>query len=324
MRDQVIIYLMAVVVLSLIPSASQALEPYSQHFEDLVESDPDALGDDGWFVYGNVYLPDSTYVYGYGPYPAPNHSLAFCQITLGEGGETQGEQVLTVFSDYENAHHANGNLIESNVYQEQLIEAEDINTVWRFVFEHKLGNIEGNSTAQVFIKTLDPNNGYITTNHLTVDMTSIPNMWGADSLTITIDESLLDQLLQIGFSNTAANYEGSGIFYDNLVFYVVGSADVLEDHEPAFATLSQNAPNPFDLSTRIEFALERPGFVELSVLDITGRQVVTLFHGERGAGRYQVNWDGLTSDGGSAPSGMYWYVLRSEAGEMAGRMILSK
>jgi hypothetical protein len=56
----------------------------------------------------------------------------------------------------------------------------------------------------------------MTTNFITVDMTNTPVTWQPYSLTITIDDSLPGQVLQIGFSSTATNYEGSGVFYDNI------------------------------------------------------------------------------------------------------------
>ena len=323
MRNRRIPLVMAALILILIPSATLAIEPYYQSFEELDQSSPSALADDGWLVYGNVFTPDSTYIYGYGPFPAPNHSLAFCQIALGEGGEEQGEQVLSVFSDYENLDHGNGNLIESNVYHEQLIVADDIGGIWRFAFQHKRGNIEGQATAQAFIKTLDPAQGYLTTNLITVDMTSIPDSWAADTLLIVIDETLENQLLQFGFSNIATNYEGSGIFYDNLAFDWIGTVDVPEARHIPLATLHQNAPNPFGRTTHIGFSLERPGHATLSVLDLAGRHVVTLANGDHMAGNHHVSWNGRTAQGSPAPSGTYWYVLRTESEEMSGRMILT-
>jgi hypothetical protein len=321
MRSHTVRYLVAALALSLIPAASLALEPYFQNFEELDASSPTALADDGWLVYGNVFTPDTTFIYGYGPYPAPNHDLAFCQIVLGEGGPEQGEQVLSVFSDYENTAHASGDLVESNVYQEQTISAEDIGDIWRFVFQHKRGNIEGSSSAAAFIKTLDPDQGYLLTNFITADMTSIPDTWGADSLLIVIDESLENQLLQIGFMNLATNYEGSGIFYDNLAFEQVGNVAVPEVQENLSAALGQNSPNPFAGDTRIDFSLEQPARVKLSVLDITGRRVAVLAQGALGAGNHHALWDGRTADGRLAPSGAYWYVLRTEGGEISARMI---
>jgi hypothetical protein len=202
----------------LIPAASPALQFYSQNFEGLSQADPDALANDGWLVFGNVFGPDWVYWYGYGPYPAPNGTGAFCQIATGEGGAAQGAQQLVVFSDYLNADHGNGAHIESNVFQEQTIDAGNVGQTWIFIFDAKLGNLEGSSTALAFIKTLDPGAGYATTNFITADMTSIPTTWSTYFLSILIDPGLEGQILQIGFSNTATNYEGSGVFYDNIRF----------------------------------------------------------------------------------------------------------
>jgi hypothetical protein len=207
------------IALLIASSPGLALQPYSQNFEGLVQSDPDALANDGWLVFGNVFDPGGGYLYGYGPYPAPNGTGAFCDIVTGEGGPDQGSQQLVVYSDYNNADHGNGNLIESNVYQEQTVDAANVGERWHFEFQAKLGNIAGSSTALAFIKTLDPNNGYAMTNFITADMTSIPTTWSTYAIQIDIDASLEGQLLQIGFSNTATNYEASGIFYDNIDFY---------------------------------------------------------------------------------------------------------
>jgi hypothetical protein len=298
------------------------LEPYYQDFEGLVQDDPLALANDGWLVWGNVFLPDTTFLYGYGA-EAPNHNLAFCQIVLGEGGPDQGEQVLVVFSDYENEDHDLGYLIESNVYQEQLIEAADIGSTWRFAFDAKRGNIELGSTAVAFIKTLDPSNNYELTNFITVDMTRIPYTWWGWVLTITIDETLENQLLQIGFANTATNYEPSAIFYDNLIFEPTDPADVPEPRPLAGAALQQNYPNPFHPTTRIDFFLDQMGPVDFGVFDPTGRRIATLHRGVLEAGEHHVNWNGLNSDGSPASSGLYFYSLKTTSGEVSGRMVLT-
>jgi hypothetical protein len=203
----------------MIPAAGFALAPYSQDFESLSQGDTSALANDGWLVYGNVFGPDWVYWYGYGPFAAPNDGAAFCAIAAGEGGAEQGSQQLVVFSDYNNTDHGVGAYIESIVYQEQTIDAADVGSTWVFDFQAKLGNLEGSSTALAFIKTLDPNNGYATTNYITADMTTIPATWGDYSLSLPIDATLAGQLFQIGFSCTATNYEGSGVFYDNINVY---------------------------------------------------------------------------------------------------------
>ncbi len=324
MRNRAIQGVAAAALICLLPAAVQALEPYSQSFEGLSQSSPTALSADGWLVYGNVFTPGGTYLYGYGPFPAPNTGLAFCQVVIGEGGTGQGEQQLVVFSDYNNADHANGYLIESNVYQEQPVGPGHVGQIWRFSFEAKRGNIEAGSTALAFIKTLDPNNGYATTNFITVDMTDIPTTWGGYSLAIGIDASLTNQLLQIGFACTATNYEGAGIFYDNLDLRADGQVDVPAGPVLAGATLHQNAPNPFNPTTRIAFSLDQPGEVEVVVHDLAGRRVITLHDGALGAGDHHLTWNGTSSSGQPVPSGQYRYTLRTASGQVSRSMVLVK
>jgi hypothetical protein len=215
MRNRLNAFLL-VAALVLIPAASHALLAYNQDFEGLDQADINALANDGWLVFGNVFGPDGSYWYGYGVFPAPNDGAAFCAIASGEGGAEQGAQQLSVFSDYNNTDHGVGAFIEANVFQEQTIDAGDVSETWVFEFQAKRGNIEGQTTA------LDPNNGYQTTNFITIDMTSIPDTWGDYSISLQIDASLEGQLLQFGFSSTATGYEGSGIFYDNIGWTIDG------------------------------------------------------------------------------------------------------
>jgi hypothetical protein len=190
-----------------------ALAPYNQDFDGLNAGDTAALGNDGWLVFGNVFGLDWAYWYGYGPFPAPNDGGAFC--TIGIDG---GNQFLNVFSDYNNGDHPNA-WIESNVFQEQIVDASDVGETWIFIFDAKRGNLVAPTTAAAFIKTLDPNAGYAMTNYITQDMTSTSDMaWTNYSISIYIDSGLAGQILQFGFNNICTNYAGSGVYYDNVVF----------------------------------------------------------------------------------------------------------
>lgn len=208
---------LAAAVLLLVPVASRAdLTTYTQNFEGLVQTDPAALGNDGWKVFGNVFSPDhSVYYYGYGVYPAPNNAGGFCGIDLTpEPG--YAAQDMVVYSDYNNADHGVGNQIEANVFQEQTVGAADVGNTWTFRFDAKLGNLVAPTTALAFIKTLDPNAGWAMTNFITADMTSTPAAWSSYSLSILITPALSGQILQFGFANTCSNYLGSGVWYDNV------------------------------------------------------------------------------------------------------------
>jgi hypothetical protein len=88
--------------------------------------------------------------------------------------------------------------------------------------------------------------------------------------------------------------------------------------------LRQNAPNPFNPSTTISFALAAPGDTELQVFDVRGANVRRLVAGELPAGEHSVTWDGRDDDGVRVPSGVYFYKLRSGAFEGLQRMVLLK
>ena len=324
MKNRVAPVLAAGVLICLIPAAGLALTPYSQDFETLIQPDISALANDGWLVFGNVSDPVGTFLYGYGPFPAPNDGFGFCQIDLEEGGVEQGLQQLVVFSDYNNGDHALGNLIESNTFQEQVVDAADVGNIWTFEFQAKMGNLELASTAVAFIKTLDPSSGWALTNFITLDMTTISTEWGGYSIRIAIDPSLENQVLQIGFANVATLYEGSGIFYDNILWHQTGVSSVPGGSVALGATLRQNYPNPFNPLTKIEFALERPGNVDISVFDIAGRRIASLHHGELGAGDHHVTWNGKTDNGLPVSAGQYRYVLRTSSGQVSRSMILLK
>jgi len=315
----------ALVLLAFIASSAGAtLVNYSQDFELLDQTDPFALSADGWLVYGNCYELDGvTYLYGYGPFPAPNDGFAFCQIDLLQGGPEQGLQQLVVFSDYNNGDHGTLKLVESNTYREQTITAENVGETWRFSFNAKMGNLTGISTARAFIKTLNPAAGWALTNFISEDMTSIPVEWSGYALTITIDAGLVGQVLQFGFLNRATNYEGAGIFYDNLSFAKVPVATppaVIADG----IALGQNYPNPFNPTTRIDFTLQTAQNVRLQVFDVAGRRVVTLLQGPLPAGEHFVIWDGRSESGGRVASGSYRYVLEGPDGRLIRSMTLLK
>jgi len=194
------------------------LSAYSQDFEGLDASNDGSLAADGWLVFGNVFDgANGNFLYGYGPFGAPNDGSAFSAIDEGQGGPDQGLQQLLVFNDIENVQeHSAGNLVEANVFQEQTIGAADVGQTYTFRFDAKRGNIRGATTAVAFIKTLDPGAGFALTNFVTIDTTNLPDTWDTYALTLFIDAGLGGQIFQLGFASTTTNFERSGNFYDNV------------------------------------------------------------------------------------------------------------
>lgn len=76
---------------------------------------------------------------------------------------------------------------------------------------------------------------------------------------------------------------------------------------PSEYSLAQNYPNPFNPETKIDYQLSRSGNMNLSVYDINGRLVSTIFNGFRDAGYYTV-----TFNASNLASGVYYYRIEFE------------
>jgi hypothetical protein len=79
--------------------------------------------------------------------------------------------------------------------------------------------------------------------------------------------------------------------------------------EPGFVV----HPNPFNPQTTVSFTLPRAGWADVSVYDLTGRQVTSLASRLFDAGQHTVNWNGSDSRGRAVPSGTY--IVRLETDE---------
>lgn len=73
---------------------------------------------------------------------------------------------------------------------------------------------------------------------------------------------------------------------------------------PPEFTLNQNQPNPFSISTTIEYGLPEIGIVKIKIYDSFGKQISTLVNTIQFKGRHMVEFDAE-----EFPSGLYFYVL---------------
>jgi len=96
----------------------------------------------------------------------------------------------------------------------------------------------------------------------------------------------------------------------------------LDTSEPLVFFLAQNRPNPFHAGTAIDFALAKPGPVDLRVFDVTGRVVRTLVDRELSAGKHGIEWRGESDRGGRVPTGVYFYRLVTPGFTQTRKMLL--
>jgi hypothetical protein len=236
------------------PAGNADVVSYAQDFEALDAANSGALGAFGENfktyadVWGKAGASDAEvgvdiFLYSYGPFAAPNGGPGFSAIAGGEGGFYQGAQYLNIYSDYNNGDQAIGGAscppdnsctINTSVFRESTIGLGDIGSTWTLTFDAKspfadgifdaaldnTGNINKPTSASAFIKTLDPNAGYATTNDLRIDMTGISNIdWGQYSLSIDLTDGALEgQIIQFGFNAVTTQYDNTGVYYDNICF----------------------------------------------------------------------------------------------------------
>ncbi len=109
----------------------------------------------------------------------------------------------------------------------------------------------------------------------------------------------------------------------NIFMKVIGDVPTATDHDeimvPVRVILHQNYPNPFNPSTNIRFELTESSPVRLTVLDVLGREVTQLVHGNLPAGVHAIPFEA-----GNLPSGLYIsrLVVGNEA--FSGKMTLLK
>lgn len=88
--------------------------------------------------------------------------------------------------------------------------------------------------------------------------------------------------------------------------------------------LGQNAPNPFESTTMIQFDVPRADHVRVAIHDSAGRLVRELENGDLQAGRYSRLWDGRDTEGRAVPSGLYFYSAETRGQRVVRRAIRVK
>jgi len=107
----------------------------------------------------------------------------------------------------------------------------------------------------------------------------VPRTYYIDSLSINIEE------------------ENPGTLSDDAGFY--------SDYY-----LTQNYPNPFNPSTKINYSLPEPCWVQIKIYDLPGNEIKTIINEKKPAGTYELIWN-TASDAGGLPSGVYFYRIKA-------------
>ncbi|MCA0387038.1 MAG: T9SS type A sorting domain-containing protein [Bacteroidetes bacterium] len=110
---------------------------------------------------------------------------------------------------------------------------------------------------------------------------------------------------------------------DEITFDVtVGVKDEQGKNLPTEFFLSQNFPNPFNPSTKIQCYIPSAGKVKVRIFDINGRLVEEIFSGEKDQGEYTFSWDGTSST--QVASGVYLFSVQFNNSKLTKKIIYLK
>jgi len=114
---------------------------------------------------------------------------------------------------------------------------------------------------------------------------------------------------------------------DNMYLVIIrplgnGDGSEYEGLLPGKFDLGQNYPNPFNPETSIEFAVQKPGRVTLTVYNILGQRVRVLVDEYfPGAAQHTAVWDGKNECGNIVASGVYIYRVQQNQFAKTKRML---
>lgn len=73
---------------------------------------------------------------------------------------------------------------------------------------------------------------------------------------------------------------------------------------------------------RLGFELAKAGEAQLSIFDVSGRPVASVFHGRREAGAFDLRWDGRDPAGRPVGEGIYFARRSGNEGSVMSRVVM--
>ena len=137
-----------------------------------------------------------------------------------------------------------------------------------------------------------------------------------DQSTVVITDTLLPSYSIAAF--TAHIYSNKS----DLELGIVTSVRPPESEVPASFALGQNYPNPFNPSTTISYSLAADGVARVEVFNLLGEKIAVLADGFKARGIHTVSWNGVTSWGAAAGSGVYLIRLQSAGLSQTRKIVL--
>jgi len=189
----------------------------------------------------------------------------------------------------------------------------------------KYDTLARNDTSSYYLSIFNFGEGNGSIN----SVTSSNGVFTVESAPTVLAEKTM-QYAKIKFRPNANNQTFNGTITvsasdTTIVLNIVGYSNSLSgvttvsSNVPDKFDLSQNFPNPFNPSTKINFAVPYRSFVSLKIFDMNGREVSVLLNQMQNAGTYQYDFNA-----GNLTSGTYFYKLETADFTQTKKLILVK
>lgn len=101
---------------------------------------------------------------------------------------------------------------------------------------------------------------------------------------------------------------GRGVWESPLnVITSIGEGEINNNEKiPNYYSLGNCYPNPFNPTTTINYSIPQTSFVEITIYDLLGREIIQLVNEEKQSGKYQVKFNAK-----SLSSGSYFYRMKA-------------
>jgi hypothetical protein len=101
-----------------------------------------------------------------------------------------------------------------------------------------------------------------------------------------------------------------------------GPASLTQMDLPQHAVMDNPWPNPFNPEVALRVVLPSPSQLTVTIHDLRGRRVATLFDGPRNAGAIVLSWQGRDDEGRPMHSGTYFAKMNSGSEQQVQKLML--
>ena len=101
---------------------------------------------------------------------------------------------------------------------------------------------------------------------------------------------------------------------------------IIEENPNSSDSLLTNYPNPFMPTTTIGYKIKnstnQPDSVNVSIYNVKGKLIRTLFNDFQNSGEYTLEWNGKNDDDVQVESGVYFYKLEINGNQLETKKML--